>query len=83
LSVGALADEGKAIIFTKSHCMVWDNLIDRNVLATGAREKSNGLYKLTSQGEAYLTETVDEVKLWHRRYGHLHYRGLVHLAKEG
>jgi hypothetical protein len=37
LSVGALIDEGKIVVFTKTHCLVWNNLAGCKVLAQGTR----------------------------------------------
>ena len=36
----------------------------------------------TNIEEANAIVAEEETKLWHRRYGHLHYRGLSHLAKK-
>jgi len=60
------------------------------------RNKRNGLYQLgvssrkTDLVEANSIEiekdevntivTGEEIKLWHKRYGHLHYKRLSHLA---
>ena len=33
LLVGALTDEGKIVVFTKTHCLVWDNLARCKMLA--------------------------------------------------
>jgi hypothetical protein len=63
--------------------MVWDDIKGSKVLAMGIRQKSNGLYKLTSKPQVSIAETEDKAKLWHKRYGHLHYRGLIHIFKNG
>jgi hypothetical protein len=37
LSVGALTDEGKVEVFTKTHYLIWNNITGRNVLAAEMR----------------------------------------------
>jgi hypothetical protein len=83
LSVGLLIDEGKVVAFTNSHYMVWDDIKGSEVLAMGTKQKSNGLYKLKSEPQVSIAKTEDKARLWHKRYGHLHYRGLTHLFKNG
>ena len=98
LSVGSLADIGKVIVFTKKHVYMLDSLIKGNILARGHRDNSNGLYyfgdivltkdqtnyvstsSFTNQANYILVE--EQAKQWHRRFGHLSYKGLYHLVKE-
>jgi hypothetical protein len=80
LSIGALIDEGKVVVFTKMHFLVWDNLKGRNILATSIRQRSNGLYKLTLEPETNLVTSEDRSRIWHQCYGHLYYRRLTHLS---
>lgn len=98
ISVSSLADKGHVIVLTDKKCLVLDNVRNKKVVAQRVRNKENGLYRLgvslrkTNSLEADLVETEkdevnfvvtdEEIKLWHRRYGHLHYKGLSHLAKK-
>ena len=96
--VGSLADKGHVIVFTNKKCLVLDNDRNKHVVAQGMRHKGNGLHQLGVSSrkpnslEANFVETptdeansgvpAEEIKLWHKRYGHLHYKGLSHLAKK-
>lgn len=98
VSVGSLADEGHVIVFTNRICLVLDNARNKQIVAQGVRHKANGLYQLgvtsrkTNSLEASSVEiqkdeannvvTAEEIELWHKRCGHLHYKGLNHLAKK-
>ena len=82
LSIGALTDESKVVVFTKTHCLVWDNIAGRNVLAIETRQRSNGLYKLTMEIMANFVATDDLSQPWHQCYRHLHYCGLMHLSTQ-
>ena len=44
ISVDSLADQGYAIIFTKSQCLILDNVSNKCILAIGTRNSANGLY---------------------------------------
>ena len=99
VSVGSLADKEHVIVFTNRKCLVLDNARNKQVVAQGVRHRGNGLYQLgvssrkpsfmeansveTTTDEANSSVPVEEIKLWHKRYGHLHYKGLSHLAKKG
>jgi hypothetical protein len=63
LPIGPLTNEGKVVVFTNSYCMVWDDIKGSKVLAMGIRQKSNGLYKLTSKPQVSIAETEDKAKL--------------------
>jgi hypothetical protein len=83
VSVGALTDTGNALLFCKSTVWVLNNLRDRKVIAIGHRDKSNGLYRMENRTlDANSITSIPSTELWHRRYGHLHYRGLSHLYKQ-
>lgn len=99
ISVGSLTDKGHVIVFTNRKCLVLDNDRNKQIVAQGVRHKGNGLYQLGVSSrkpnfieansveiptdEANSSAHVKEIKLWHKRYGHLHYKGLTHLAKKG
>ena len=98
VSVGSLADEGHVIMFTNRKCLVLDNIWNKHIVAQGVRHKRNGLYQLggssskpnslqanyveTLKDEIKNVVTTEEIKLWHKRYGHLHYKGMSHLAEK-
>ena len=98
VSVGLLADEGHVIVFTNRKCLFLDNVQNKYIVVQGVRHKGNGLYQLgvssrkpnsleanfveTLKDEANNVVTAKLIKLWHKRYGHLHYKGLSHLAKK-
>jgi hypothetical protein len=98
MSVGSLADEGHVLIFTDAHCLILDNNTSQQVIAVGDRDTKNGLYKFTPTRAKSLINNIshDEtltaqplqnsssaIHLWHKRYGHLHYAGLLHLLRVG
>jgi hypothetical protein len=66
VSVGALTNEGKVVVFSKTHSLILDNLKGRNILAIGRRQRSNGLYKLTSEPKANLVSLEDLSRIWHQ-----------------
>ena len=76
MSVGALTDSGCLVYFSATNCYVLDNT-SKHVIASGHRDQTNGLYRLTTVHEANSLD--DEGRLWHRRYGHLSHIGLRHL----
>ena len=84
VSVGSLADQGHVVMFTNKSCIILDNLKNRKVIGKGIRNKTNGLYQLGVNPviEANHVASENEIKLWHRRYGHLHYKGLNHLSRK-
>ena len=85
ISVGSLVDQGNAIIFTKSQCLILDNITYKRILAIGTRNSTNGLYHFQHQinfSEVNsISNTKSSVELWHKRFGHLHYNGLIHLSR--
>jgi transposase InsO family protein len=81
MSVGAVADTGNLVLFSKDNCFILDH-IDHSIIAIGHRTPENGLYCFGSNLESHIAETTDPASLWHMRYGHLNYNSLGHLAKE-
>ena len=45
ISVGSLTDDGKMVLFTKKQCLILQDNTSQNILATGTRDMTNGLYK--------------------------------------
>jgi hypothetical protein len=92
MSVGSIADEGYALVFTKTHCLIMNNDVPNHPVVIGHRDTENGLYKFTHSPATTLTNDVSHTQtskidiqnnahLWQWHYGHLHYEGLFHLLK--
>ena len=89
LSVGAIADTGHRTVFSNRSCWIINN--DGEVVASGHRDPSNGLYCFRQQGVALSSEHSSPIGnfsqheapnwLWHRCLGHLSYPGMQHLSK--
>jgi hypothetical protein len=82
MSVGAVADIGNLVLFSKENCFILDQN-DHSIIASGHRTPENGLYCFGNTSDSFLAETCDKHTLWHLRYGHLSYPSLNHLAKTG
>jgi hypothetical protein len=83
ISVGALTDTGNALLFNKTIVWVLNNLQERRIVAIGRRDKSNGLYRMEKKDlDVNSVTSASNTELWHRRYGHIHFRGLSHLYKQ-
>lgn len=68
LSVAKLVKKDYEVIFNKQGCKIMDN--NGEVVATGRFE--NNLFKLNTQTDfAYAATKSENVKLWHRRLGHV------------
>eukprot|EP01018_Ginkgo_biloba_P000370 Gb_39764 [translate_table: standard] len=68
--------------FDNGECLIKDKLNKGKVVATGELT-ADRLFKLVIPPQPYVlkTRTIDESRLWHCRYGHLNYGGLVMLRK--
>ena len=87
LSVGALTDQNKTLIFRSQGCFVIDDAT-MQVEAFAVREKTKGLYRLTassidSKPEIYYVHLHSQADLWHRRLGHFHTRGIQRMLTSG
>jgi hypothetical protein len=83
ISIEALADTRNVLLFSDIFVWVFNNIRDQKVIVIGHRDKSNGLYRMDMEGlDANSVTTSSVVELWHRRYSHLHFRGLSHLSKQ-
>jgi hypothetical protein len=80
MSVGSITDSGHVVMFTNTHCWIFK---EEQVIATGYRDNSNGLYyfRETTNEEALNIEDSDDAAVWHRRMGHISYSGLSFLSK--
>ena len=81
-SVSKSTSEGLKIEFSTKFCFIRNN--NGTVVGKGVRE--NNLYKLSCRTNnperALLADTkIDNVELWHRRFGHLGVNGLKLLSK--
>jgi len=76
LSVSALEDKGFKVAFMDGKAVLWPKdgqLSSAEVI--GIRE--GGLYKVTNHSASALAHsTVSPSELWHRRFGHLHFKAL-------
>ena len=80
ISVGSIADSGRIVVFTASHCYVYDKYHPNQVIVNGIWDPLNGLYRLHDGIHANSVEMIDTAKLWHRRLGHLSYTGMKVLS---
>ena len=79
ISVGAIADCGNNVIFSNKECWIVNKQGD--VIGSGLRDTSNGLYCFKNTDHALSTIQLNTTTLWHRHLGHLNYEGLYQLSK--
>eukprot|EP01018_Ginkgo_biloba_P022218 Gb_20056 [translate_table: standard] len=81
LSVGQMMEQDYKLEFDNGECLIKDKLNKGKVVAKGELT-TDRLFKLVIPPQPYvLKATTDESILWHCRYGHLNYGGLVMLRK--
>lgn len=87
LSMGTIVDKGCLIIFGANKCWVLNVKQPSKVLAMGTINTSNGLYHMQMELQQLVTlmmetnsTTTATIKLWHKRFGHIHYQGLQVLS---
>eukprot|EP01018_Ginkgo_biloba_P011608 Gb_41335 [translate_table: standard] len=82
LSMGQMMEQDYKLEFDNGECLIKDKLKKGKVVAKGELI-SDRLFKLVIPPQPYVlkTTTKDESILWHCRYGHLNYGGLVTLRK--
>ncbi len=69
------------VVFDSQKCLLLTKGSSPNIVVRGARDQILGLYKLTthvSDVKLNLAENLDEVFLWHKRFGHLNFQSLFH-----
>eukprot|EP01018_Ginkgo_biloba_P014921 Gb_20081 [translate_table: standard] len=82
LSVGQMMEQDYKLEFDNGECLIKDKLNKGKVVAKGELT-SDRLFKLVIPPQPYVLKmtTIDESILWHCRYGHLNYGGLLMLRK--
>ena len=83
LSVGALTDQHKTLIFRSDGCFILDNR-SLAIEAFASRERNHGLYRLSGSHRNRDPEVNllqhSPAELWHRRLGHFHTKGIQRMA---
>jgi hypothetical protein len=80
ISVGILEDKGHRMIFMEKKALLWPKDTElSSTIVIGIKER--GLYKVPGHIQALVHSTVNSCELWHRRFGHLHYKALSRLQK--
>eukprot|EP01018_Ginkgo_biloba_P022327 Gb_26269 [translate_table: standard] len=82
LSLGQMMEQDYKLEFDNGECLIKDKLNKGKVVAKGELT-IDILFKLVIPPQPYVLKvtTTDESILWHCRYGHLNYGGLVMLRK--
>jgi len=81
LSISCLEDKGDRVASVDGKVLAWgkDSSIDKARMI-GISEES--LYRvLTPFSQALVHMEINPIELWHRRYGHLHYKVIPSLNK--
>jgi hypothetical protein len=80
ISVAVLEDKGYRVIFMDKKALLWSkNQELSSTIVIGVRE--GGLYKLLGHIQVLVHASVSPSELWHRRFGHLHFKALPGLQK--
>jgi hypothetical protein len=78
--VAVLEDKGYRVIFMDKKALLWSKNQELNsAIVIGVRE--GGVYKLPGHIQTLVHASVSPSELWHRRFGHLHYKVLPGLQK--
>lgn len=83
LSVGALTDQNKTLIFRSNGCFIINNT-SLAIEAFAPRDSHHGLYRMTGcprncEPQANLIQH-SQANLWHKRLGHFHIKGMQRMA---
>lgn len=79
LSVGQLLEKGYKVLFENKQCLIQD-VDGRDMFKVKMKGKSFALNPMEEEHMAFQSkESVTEI--WHKRLGHLHYRGLLQMQK--
>ena len=84
ISISQLCDQGLLVNFSKSECLVKNE--KEVVLMKGIRSKDNCYLwesQIVAYSSTYSTTKEDEVKLWHQKLGHLHFKRMKEVISEG
>ena len=77
--VGILEDKGHRVIFMEKKALLWPKDIElSSTIVIGIK---GGLYKVPGHIQALVHNIVSSCELWHRRFGHLHFKALPGLQK--
>ena len=83
LSVGALTDQNKTLVFRSEGCFIINNS-NLAVEALALRENNHGLYRLSGSHRSRDPEVNllhhSQAELWHKRLGHFHTKGIQRMA---
>jgi hypothetical protein len=80
ISVVILEDKGHRVIFMEKKALLWPKDTElSSTIVIGIKE--GGLYKVPWHIQALVHNTVSSCELWHRRFGHLHFKALPGLQK--
>src|ERR1044072_1267729 len=83
ISISQLCDQGLVVRFSKEECLVIAE--NQESVMRGARSKDN-CYMWMSQEECKMSKCLlskeDEVKLWHKKLGHLNLKSMKQIISE-
>jgi hypothetical protein len=77
LSVGQLMEKGSKVMFEDQWCLIKDNL-GNNVFKVKMKSKGFTLNLMEKEQSMFSAKTCSD-KLWHKRVGHFHHAGLMHI----
>ena len=78
--VGILEDKGHKVIFMEKKALLWPKDTElSSTIVIGI--KGGGLYNVPGHIQALVHNTASSCKLWHRRFGHLHFKALLRLQE--
>jgi hypothetical protein len=83
LSIRQLCDDDLVVQFSKKECNIFDS--NGKWLMGGERTNDNcyGIPSLSSDSEIICTKTtIDEIELWHQRFGHLNFTNTFKIANK-
>nr|GLL34235.1 Retrovirus-related Pol polyprotein from transposon TNT 1-94 [Ipomoea trifida] len=79
LSVGQLIEKGFKVLFEDQWCLIKDAQ-GKDVFKVKMRSKSFALNLMEEEQMAF-SSIVSNAELWHKRLGHFHHAGLIHMQK--
>ena len=79
LSVGNLVEKGFKVTFEEGKCLIFD-FGGQELLKIKMQQKSFSLNPLKKEQVAFKSH-VNDSKIWHKRLGHFHHRGLQFLQR--
>nr|GMD88070.1 Retrovirus-related Pol polyprotein from transposon RE1 [Ipomoea batatas] len=79
LSVGQLIEKGFKVLFEDQWCLIKDAQ-GKDVFKVKMRSKSFALNLMEEEQMAF-SSIVSNAELWHKRLGHFHHAGLIHMQR--